>query len=787
MKEARFWEVEGDRVRCHLCPHNCSIAPLRRGICGVRENREGKLYSMNYGKVSSAHIDPIEKKPLFHFYPGSEVFSLGSIGCTFRCRHCFVPGTFVTTSRGAHRIEEIAGVDREELLTHSGRYKKVKDVFDHHYSGQVCRVKPRYLPEIVCTPEHHFLASVRPSSDNIEKVEAQDLRKDHFVVVPKRKTYDQTRVLDVMAILSNAKVSPLRIQRKITPDLIRRIVEMKASGSTSKQIASEVSLTPTHVRLLFSKIRHQGVDPLFRDIECNLVEENGFFRFTMGHHCIPSTIEVSSKLARLLGLYCAEGCVRKNSSRVNSYDAVFSFGLLEGSYAEEVKAACEELFGAKASISKEQTTLQVHVHLSCVAILLMVLCGADCKTKKVPEIIFKSPPEIVGAFLQGYFDGDGRYKKDHTDATTVSKSLAMGVYELLLNQGVVPGFYQYDPPERRLICGREIKQSTEYIVRVPSAFDFVHGKWIKEYKSFYHEDDDFFFVPVRSVSKQHYEGNVHNFEVEEDHTYTANFAAVCNCQNYTISMASLSEFGTNDIRPEDVTRIALDNDCQGIAFTYNEPTIWHEFAYDACKLAKEKGLYTVYVTNGYIQEEPLRELSPVLDAMNIDVKGFTERFYSKICKAPLEPVLKAVKLAHQLGIHIELTYLVIPGENDAEGEVRSFARWCAELDPKIPVHFSRFHPDYEMSDKPPTPIPTMEMTKRVAQEEGLKFIYLGNVHIPHGEDTYCPNCGTLNVRRVGFTVVMNEAKFGKCHVCGEDLYLVQPMGKVAQAERPATE
>jgi pyruvate formate lyase activating enzyme len=255
------------------------------------------------------------------------------------------------------------------------------------------------------------------------------------------------------------------------------------------------------------------------------------------------------------------------------------------------------------------------------------------------------------------------------------------------------------------------------------------------------------------------------------------------CQNFTISMAALSELNTREIAPEDVPRLALDNGCQGVAFTYNEPTIWHEFAYDACKLIKEQGLYTVYVTNGFIQEAPLRELAPYLDAMNIDVKGFTEHFYKDVCKAPLQPVLDTVRLALSLGIHVELTYLIIPGRNDAEEELRGFARWCADGDPRVPVHFSRFHPDYQLTDAPPTPVSTMELAKRVATEEGLKFVYLGNVRIPHGEDTYCPKCGTLVVQRTGFGVSKLDARDGRCPVCGEDLYMVQPKEKVERSER----
>jgi pyruvate formate lyase activating enzyme len=220
-----------------------------------------------------------------------------------------------------------------------------------------------------------------------------------------------------------------------------------------------------------------------------------------------------------------------------------------------------------------------------------------------------------------------------------------------------------------------------------------------------------------------------------------------------------------------------------VAFTYNEPTIWHEFAYDAMKYAKEKGMFTVYVTNGFIQADPLRELASRLDAMNIDVKGFTEHFYDKVCKAPLQPVLDATTLAHELGIHIELTYLIIPGENDSREEVRRFSEWVAELDPRIPVHFTRFHPDYEMTDKPPTPIATMEMAKQVGQEAGLQFIYLGNVSIPHGEDTVCPKCHALVAERRGFAILKLEARDGHCAVCGQDLYMVQRRGEVDQSER----
>lgn len=245
------------------------------------------------------------------------------------------------------------------------------------------------------------------------------------------------------------------------------------------------------------------------------------------------------------------------------------------------------------------------------------------------------------------------------------------------------------------------------------------------------------------------------------------------CQNFTISQASFGSFPLEDMRPEQVTEICRSTNCRGVSWTYNEPIIWHEFAFDASKIAKENGLYTVYVTNGYIQEEPLRELAQCLDAMNIDVKGFREEFYKKTCKASLEPVLRATELALSLGIHVELTYLIIPGKNDSEGEIRDFARWVVTaLRPDVPVHFTRFHPDYMMTDVPATPMKAMEMAFRVGREEGLRFPYMGNVPRHGAENTYCPKCGALAVERSGFDILRLDVKEGRCAVCGEPLNMV---------------
>ena len=250
------------------------------------------------------------------------------------------------------------------------------------------------------------------------------------------------------------------------------------------------------------------------------------------------------------------------------------------------------------------------------------------------------------------------------------------------------------------------------------------------------------------------------------------------CQNYGISAASLDYSNVREIEPEQVVRLAKQNNCQGVAWTYNEPSIWYEYTFDASKLAKENGLYTVYVSNGYINEDPLREISPFLDAINVDVKAFDDGFYKQVCKARLEPVLKTCELAKELDIHLEVTYLVIPGYNDSVDEVRQFCGWVVEkLGISTPVHFSRFHPDYNMTDVSVTPIETLLKIYDVAKESGILYPYLGNVPRGEYENTICPICGSICIGRCGYSVSLNAIRDGKCVKCGASIPLVNDRHK----------
>jgi len=239
------------------------------------------------------------------------------------------------------------------------------------------------------------------------------------------------------------------------------------------------------------------------------------------------------------------------------------------------------------------------------------------------------------------------------------------------------------------------------------------------------------------------------------------------CQNYQISMAHPEGQILREIPAEQLSMIATKQDCAGVAWTYNEPTIWHEYTSEAAKKVKDAGLYTVYVTNGYIEEEPLKQLAPYLDAMNIDIKAFHEEFYRKTCKARLAPVLQTCERAKTLGIHLEITYLVIPGHNDAQGEITKFCQWVGEkLGGDTPVHFSRFHPDYNMTDVPATPLNTLLACHTIATDAGLRYVYLGNIGHGDYDNTYCPSCKTLLIERYGFSANIKGLNKGTCSRCG---------------------
>ncbi|MCD6461875.1 MAG: AmmeMemoRadiSam system radical SAM enzyme [Thermoplasmata archaeon] len=240
------------------------------------------------------------------------------------------------------------------------------------------------------------------------------------------------------------------------------------------------------------------------------------------------------------------------------------------------------------------------------------------------------------------------------------------------------------------------------------------------------------------------------------------------CQNWEIAASRPESFPLRYVSPGEVVDRAVDLGVESVAWTYNEPTIWYEFTLETSRMLKKRGIRTIYVTNGYISEEALDEHAPYLDAMNIDVKAFAGDFYRKIVGGRLEPVLATVERAVSLGIYVELTYLLIPGLNDRREEIREFSRWAVSISPDIPVHISRFFPNYKMTHVPPTPMKTLSEAYDIMREEGLLYVYPGNVPHDSRENTYCPQCGSMVIERVGYHTT-DKTDAGRCPSCGFSL------------------
>lgn len=239
------------------------------------------------------------------------------------------------------------------------------------------------------------------------------------------------------------------------------------------------------------------------------------------------------------------------------------------------------------------------------------------------------------------------------------------------------------------------------------------------------------------------------------------------CQNWQIAHGDPE---SRSLTPGQVAGLAARHaggeNCVGVAYTYSEPFMWYEFVFDCARAVRKKGLKNVLVTNGYVNPEPLKEILPCIDAMNIDVKAFTDDFYQAKCKGRLDPVLRTVEMAAG-ACHVEITTLLVTGLNDGEEEIKELVAWVAGLDPSIPLHFSRYFPNYKM-DLEPTPLETLTRAREIALEK-LDYVYIGNAPRLDGANTHCPDCGELLIKRTGYFIGTEGLAGRECSNCGRKI------------------
>ena len=300
---------------------------------------------------------------------------------------------------------------------------------------------------------------------------------------------------------------------------------------------------------------------------------------------------------------------------------------------------------------------------------------------------------------------------------------------------------------KRGICGvRENRGGTLY--------SLVYGKIIAEYIDPIEKKPLFNFLPG---SKAFSIGTVGcNFHCKH-------------CQNFDISQYPHEHRGKiigQERTPEQVVAAAKAAGCESIAYTYTEPTIFFEFAYDTAILAQKEGIKNIFVSNGYLSAEAADQIAPYLDAINIDLKAFTDTFYKEICGAHLEPVLETVQRLKSQGVWVETTTLIIPGLNDEEHQLRDIARFVENVGAEVPWHVTGFYPAYKLLDRPPTPVATLRRAREIGLKEGLRYVYEGNVPGETGENTYCHACGAVAIERSGLSFIRNHLHDGRCPECG---------------------
>ncbi len=303
---------------------------------------------------------------------------------------------------------------------------------------------------------------------------------------------------------------------------------------------------------------------------------------------------------------------------------------------------------------------------------------------------------------------------------------------------------------KRGICG--VRENRDGVL-----FSLVYGRLIAEHIDPIEKKPLFNFLPGSRA-----------FSIS---TVGCNFRCL-HCQNYDISQyphAHNGEIAGTERTPEAVVEEAIRTGCASVCYTYVEPTIFYEFAYDCSLLAHDRQLKNVFVSNGYMTPEVTRHLAPVLDGINIDIKGYTDNFYKKVCGARLQPVLDNVKLMHELGVWVEVTTLIIPGWNDSTEELQDIAKFIYSVSPTIPWHVTAFYPTYKMMDRDPTPVATLRKAREIGLAEGLHYVYEGNIPGEGGENTYCPDCGTELISRHGFSIRQNNLRDGCCSKCGKQL------------------
>ncbi len=764
-------------VICHACGHRCKIREGRRGICQVRFNRGGEL-RVPFGYVAALQSDPIEKKPFFHVLPSANALTFGMLGCDFHCGYCFTGDTMVITNRGPITLEaafdlgisrrkqpdgEISFLSDLKAITSSGGLRDVKGVFRHPYQGELVKVKPYYLPEIRCTPDHRVYAT-----NNIAlppaPTYAKDLTNDHYLAVPRAYQFSSPQVIDTERLLGAYQIT-FRTSWKLASDDFQNILDLSADGRSSREIGEIFEKSGSYIRPVRSKIR-KGQAATSKTSRPYI--EGGYLRFPNERRPgIPLRVDFNEEVAELFGYYCAEGSIVASKGRPNRFSMNFRFSRNEAGLAARVVDLLRACFGVEASLVNRHTTLAVSISKASLALLFKMLAGEKSTTKRVPAMLFDAPRKVVRAFLDAYVQGDGhRHPNGKVSSTTVSRELAYGIAWLALKCGYFPSLYETSMPESGLIQGRVVHRALHPYTVVWYETDKVERQIIRT--------QDFYLIPLRGIEYEPFNGDVFNMEVDGEHNYLAGFFLVSNCQNWLTSQAmrdpaaDVSASYIRKITPQEMVQLARRTKASVVVSSYNEPLITSEWAVAIFREAKQAGLMCAYVSNGNNTPEVMEYLAPYLSAYKVDLKCMNDRNYRKL-GGVLQNTLDGIQRARDMGLWVEVVTLIVPGFNDSNEELWDAARFLAGVSRDIPWHVTAFHKDYKMTDPDNTDAKTLLRAAEIGREAGLKYVYAGNLpgQVGEYEDTFCAECNQRLIRRRGYVILEYRLTAeGTCPQCG---------------------
>ncbi len=682
---------------CVVCPRDCRVNRL--------EDRYAVCKTGRWARVSSFFPHLGEEDCLRGWRGSGTIFFAW---CNLKCAFCLGPDVRVLTDRGMRRIEDLflsTGHEVEadggcvrfpqglRLWTGQGEPTTAVKIFRHEHDGEVVVIKPVGLPALTATPEHTIFATRSPEG-TLQKVPAGALTRDHYLIVSIPKPAGSQEPLSTREVLA-PYVGTFRrsVQARVPVRVLQEVlIAGSRSETTPEQIGDRLGYHPAYVRTLRSRLRRGALrdEELLRN---DLVESNHRIRFKTEHRPgIPSRIVLDTNLARLLGYFCAEGYVTRIARRPNSYRVVFSFGRHERSLAQRTRRLIRSVFRIHASVVTRRTTVTVEVGSTSLALFFRSLCGTGARQKRIPEVLFRSPDDVLRAFLEAYLEGDGTRHGAYLAASTVSEELASGLLGLFLRLGVFPYFYATPRPRRQTIQGRTVRQA-ETLYSIKCRYDAWHGQATTG-RVLFREDIGTFLVPIRRIERQYYRGPVYNLEVEHpDHSYVANGIAVGNCQNFDISHLGQGRVTS----PGDLARMMVflqEQGCHNINFVTPEHVVPQIL--EALPQAVELGLCLpiVYNTSAYDSLHSLRLLDGIVDIYMPDFKFWDREMSRLYLKAPDYPdVARRViaEMHRQVGPlklderglarrGVLLRHLVMPGGVAGSGEI---FRWIAR---EVSVH-----------------------------------------------------------------------------------------------------